>query len=295
MKKIIKWIVLGVVAVVVLAVAIIWININGIVRSTVQSQAAASLDLPTRVGGATISLFGGSFKLSDFQVGSPPDFKAPNMLTLGEAGVQVSLGQLRQNPIHIAAINLDAPHVVIEASGTKLNFQALMDRQSKTPTEPKNDKPTEPVKVIIDELTVNNAQVALRPGLSIAGLKEEYAVNVPSITLKNVGNADGSNNGVAIKEVVVQVLTALASEASKSKDLPGDLQNLLNLNVDAVKQQLQAEIGKKIGDVTKGLQKNLPGDLGKNLDQKAVEKGLGDLLGNKKDKKKKSNGATTNE
>ena len=289
MMKALKWIVLSTVGVVVIALSIVWINLNSIVRSTVEKQSAASLALPTKVGGATVSIFGGSFSLSDFAIGSPPDFKAPNMMTLGKAAVNVSLSQLRQQPIRISAITIDQPRVVIEANGTKFNFQVLMDRPSTTPTEPKNGQPAEPVKVIIDELTVSNAAVALRPGISIPGLKEEYDVTVPSLVLKNVGSGEGSTNGAAIKDVVVQVLTALAGEASKSSNLPGQLQDLLKLNVDNVKQQVGQQIDKQLGD----LKQKLPGDLGKQLDAKSIDQGVQGLLGGGKKEKKKKADATT--
>ncbi len=285
--KMLKVIVLGLLAVILIVFGVVWFNLNGIVRRTVETQASSSLDLKTTLGGANVSLFGGSVSLNDLKIASPPGFKAEQMMTLGEAGVQVALSKLREDPIHISQVNIDKPHIVIEAQGTKLNFQAVMDQKSKTPTEPSDSsKPAEPLKMIIDELNLTGAQVALRPGLSIGGLKEEYTLTIPNVTLRNIGQGEGAQNGAAIKEVVVKVLAAVAEAAAKSDQLPPELKQLLNLNVDAVKARVGEEINKQVDKVTSDLEKKL----GEKIPQGTkddVEKGIGDLLGGK-DKKKKS-------
>ncbi len=288
--RIIKWVVLGIVVVVVIGLAIVWFNLNGIVRRTVETQASSSLDLKTTLGGAAVSIFGGKVSLIDLKVGSPPGYQAPQMLALGEAGVKVNLSELRGEPVHVKTVSIDRPRVVIEASGTKLNFQALMDRPSQPPPPDKSGEAKEPMKLIIDELTVSGAQVALRPGLKgIAGVKDEYTLSLPDVVLKNVGTGEGNQNGVAIKEVVVQLFTALAAKAAESDQLPPELKQLLNLNVEAVAKQMGAEVNKQIGRATKELEKKLPGDVGKKVGEKLegtdvgkeVEKGIGGLLGKK--------------
>jgi hypothetical protein len=291
--RIIKWIVLVVIVLVVGALAIVYFNLNGIVRRTVETQATSSLDLKTTLGSANVNIFGGSVNLGDLSIASPPGYKAPSMLSLNDAGVKVSLGELRGDPVHVKQVTLDSPRIVLEANGTKLNVQAITDRQSKTPPSPTDSsKPSEPLKLIIDDFTVTNAQVALRPGVSIPGVKEEYALSLPPISLKNIGNAEGNQNGVAIKEVVVMLLTTVAAKAAESDQLPPELKNLLSMNVDQLKAQLGAEVNKQIQNVTKDLEKKLPGDLGKQAGDvlqnkdggKSLEKGVQDILGGGKKK-----------
>src|SRR3954454_24371113 len=102
--KIIKWIVLGVVAVVVVALAVVYFNLNGIVRRTVETQASSSLDLTTTLGAAHVSIFGGSLGLDGLKIGSPQGFTSPQMLSFDKAGVSVALSQLRSDPVHIREI-----------------------------------------------------------------------------------------------------------------------------------------------------------------------------------------------
>jgi hypothetical protein len=291
--RIIKWVVLIVIVLVVAAVAIVYFNLNGIVRRTVETQASSSLDLKTTLGSARVNLFGGSLNLGDLSIASPPGYRAPSMLSLNDAGVKVSLGELRGDPVHVRQITLDSPRIVLEANGTKLNVQAITDRQSKTPPSPTDSsKPSEPLKLIIDQLTVTNAQVALRPGVSIPGVKEEYALTLPPMTLEKIGTGEGNQNGVAIKEVVVTVLTAVVAKAAESDQLPPELKQLLSMNVDQLKARVGAEVQKQLQNVTKDLEKKLPGDVGKPVGDvlkdkdggKALEKGVQDILGGGKKK-----------
>jgi uncharacterized protein involved in outer membrane biogenesis len=258
--KIWKWIVLGVIALVVIVVLAIYFSLNGIVRSTVQKQATSSLNLKTTVGSANVSLIGTSLGLSNVQIASPQGFSAPEMFTLDGLQVDVSLGQLRQDPIRIAAINIKQPTLVIEQSGGKFNFQALMSQPSKAP--PDN---SQPMKLIIDDLVVSDAKVVLRPG--IPGVAQEIPVTIPTLEMKGVGTGEGNQNGAAIKDVVMDVITALSSKAADSDQIPPEVRQLLKLNVDQIAAQLKDQVTQQIGKITGDLTKKLPGDVGKSIDQ----------------------------
>lgn len=273
--KIAKWIVLGLVVLIIVALTIAWLSINGIVRRTVETQATNSLNVQTTLGSANVSLLGGSLGLRDLQIASPQGFEAPRMFTLGGLDVGVSLGRLRGDPIGIDRIVIDKPRLVVEQSQGKFNFKVLMDQQSKQPSEGGKEDQGQPMRLIIHDLAVNDAQVVLRPG--IPGLAKEINVPVPSFNLKEIGSGEGNKNGVAIKQVVMLVVTSLAQKASQSDLLPGDVKQLLSLNVDQVKEQVQAEVNKQLGKITQQLGNALPPEAGKDAG-KALEKGLGGLL-----------------
>ena len=288
MKKSIKWIALGVVAVVVIAVVIVYFNLSGIVRRTVETQASASLNVPTKVGGASVSLFGGSLGLNEIQVSSPQGFSAPQMFALNDLDVDVSYGNLRKDPITIDQIVIDKPKLVIEQSGGKFNFKALMDQQPKQP-----DDGAEPMKVIIQDLQVKDAAVTLRPG--IPGLSEEINIPIPSFELKQIGTGEGANNGAAVKEVVMLLVTTMAGKASESDKLPPEVQLLLKGDVESLARDVAAKYGEKaLGELKKNLPPEVGNVVGGVLDAtkqgkdpgKAVEEGLKGLLkpGEKSDK-----------
>jgi uncharacterized protein involved in outer membrane biogenesis len=248
--KWIKRISLAVVGLVVVALIVVFLALNSIIRGVVQEQATASLNVPTTLNSVALSLFGGSLSLSDLEIGSPSSFSAPHTMTLGGCGVTVHFGQLTGTPIHVSHITLDGLVLYVEQSNLKLNLQALMDQMPQTPKS-SNGQPSQPIKLIIDQLDVSNAQVNFLPGLP--GMNTTIQVPIPTLTLTNIGNADGNGNGAAIKDVVMQVLTALAAKAGDTAQLPPELKKFLSDDLGGIAKQLGGEFNKQFQGVAGGL------------------------------------------
>lgn len=275
-----KW--LKRIAIVVFLVLIVgglvtYLYLDRVIRSTVENQTTKQLALKTELGSAGVSLFGGKLNLSDMRIASPEGFAAPHMLALGRADVRVSYGQLNNDPVRVGRIALDQPRLVIERQGGAINFKRAADLMPQTP--PKTADPNaDPMKLIIDELTITNAQVVMRPGFP--GLPQEITIPVPSVTLKHVGTGDGNQNGAAVKDVVMQVIAALAASAGNSGLLPPELrefQALLNGDVSQVVGRLGAEAQKQVLAA-------VPGEAGKLLstlvaDPAALTKDPGKAIG----------------
>jgi len=244
MKKAIKWIVLAFVLLIVGGIVVLFINLNSIIRSTVESQGTQQLQVVTKLGGVNLSIFGGSLALKDFSIGSPKGFSAEKMLELGDMKVGVSLGGIRGEPKHIGEITLNKPKLVIEQSGMNLNFKALMDQLPKSepaPTpEPKTGEPAEPMKLVIDQINITGAEVVFQTSL----LPQSLTIPIPDIALKGVGNENG--NGAALRDVVMQVVTAMASAAANSDKIPPELRALLKGNIADVAGQLGGVAKEKI-------------------------------------------------
>jgi hypothetical protein len=83
---------------------------------------------------------------------------------------------------------------------------------------------------------------------------------VPSLSMKDVGSGRGSKNGAAIKDVTMQVISALAGKAAQSDQLPAELKALLHLNTAEIATALGAEAAKQVGAA-------IPGQLGQKLTQ----------------------------
>ncbi len=210
----------------VLAGVAVYLSLDGIVKHAVESQASASLRLSTTLESAGLSLLGGKVNLKQLRIASPQGFSSPHMLELGETGLAVDYGQLRKDPIHVKSVTLEQPKLVIEQSNGAVNFKKAMDLM------PAHESSSKPVKLIIDELSIQQAQVVIHPGLP--GVREEIVVPVPSISMKNIGNAGGAQNGAAIKDVVMKVMSAMADSAAESGSLPPELKAILHLNARTV-------------------------------------------------------------
>ncbi|MFL5359520.1 MAG: AsmA family protein [Myxococcales bacterium] len=275
--KLIRRTLFGLVGLVVLAVLGVYFSLNRIVKHEVETQGTASLRLATALDAARLSLFGGKVGLHGLGIASPNGFSAPRMLELGAVDVAVEYKQLREQPIHVASLRLDKAKLVVEQSNGTFNFRKAMELQPQKP--PSKD----PMKLVIDEVRVDGAQVILRPGLP--GIPSEITVPIPALTMKGVGQGKGANNGAAIKDVAMQIISAMAAKASESDKVPAQLKALLHLNAGQVAAMLGGEAAKQIAAA-------VPGEIGTQISKvvadpqavakdpaAAVKQGLGGLVG----------------
>ena len=232
-------------------VAAAWLNLDHIVRSEIEKEGTKSLRLSTTLDSARVALFGGKVGLHGLGIAQPRGFSGDKMLEAGDVDVAVSYHELRSHPIHVASLTLDKPKLVIEQSGGAVNFRKAMELL------PASDPKKPPMKLVIDQLVVRDAQVVIHPGLP--GVQREVVVRVPELTMKDVGRGAGAKNGAAIKEVTMRVITALAEKAAQSGEVPAQLKALLHLNAAEVAGKLGAEAAKRIGGA-------LPGEAGKALE-----------------------------
>jgi hypothetical protein len=303
-RGIFKWVLLVLLLIVLGGGAFLYINLNRIVRATVEKQSAASLNVPTKLGGANVSLFGGDVSLSDFTVGSPAGFNADRMLSLGEVNVTSSISDLRSDPVRVETIDIVRPRMVIEMKGKEFNVKKFIDSLPQDdPTPPEEEKP---MKLIINKLKVTGAEVVFRPdpsvlsaipGLDVSKLdiKSEYNLQIPPLELNNIGTADGAQNGAAIKDVATLLVTQLAAKAAESDQIPPELRGLLSGNVsdmiNVAKAKIGEEVNKQVGKITADLKEKIGGELGGQVGEilndpnklkqdpgKAIQEGLGGLI-----------------
>ena len=287
MKKVLKWGALAAVLLVVIGVAVVYFRLSSIVEYAVESQGSKQMNLKTELDGASVGLLGGEVGLDELKIANPPGFTAPHLFTLGGVDVKVPWRELRGNPKRVSSLTLDKPRLVVERGADgRFNFKAAIDQMPKPPGPPPTEPgpaepaPTEPgpapsepapappaadeMKLIIDELTIKEATVVVRPGINLPGIAQEITVPIPTFVMKNIGTADGTQNGAAVRDVVQQVITVLAANASNSSALPEELRGLLNLDVNAV----MAELGTRLGaEAQKRIVAALPGELGARLSQ----------------------------
>mgnify|MGYP005843774761 CR=1 FL=1 len=219
------------------AAAIFW-RLDAIVRSTVEAQASTQLNVPARLGSADVGVLGGTVGLGKFSLGSPKGFEAPSMLTVDAVDVGVAYRELARSPIRVQSIRIDRPTLVVERGPGGLNVKALIDGL------PPTDPDAEVVRLIIGRLTVESATVRIRPGLP--GLPEAIELPIPSLEVSNIGTADDAQNGAAVRDVVLTVISALTDAAAKSDRLPKELKDIFALDVQQLAREKIRGVGKEI-------------------------------------------------
>lgn len=298
MKKVL--IIVGVLVVLLLVGGFIFVNsLDGIVRSQVETNTTQSLDLRTTLAGADVGLFSGDVALNELAVDSPEGFNAPSMFSVGGLDVETSYGKLFGDPVRVDAITIQQPKIVLEQKGTNFNFKVLAEKfkDSGGDTSEPSEEDGDPVKVIIDRLTVTDAQVELRSDF----LSEPKSFSIKTFTLNNIGNADEAQTGAELGRVVMEVVGETAKQVAANEDLgiPPEVRALLAGDLAAIRDQLETVAVEQLNDVLpqevkdllgeggvdRLLEGKLPEDLGEDLRGRAedeVKNRLGDLLGGNK-------------
>jgi uncharacterized protein involved in outer membrane biogenesis len=263
--KWIKRIILAGLLLIVAVVVIAYFALNSILCSVIQKEATASLGVQTTLGSAHLSILGGKVDLEDLKVSSPPKFTAPDMFALGGVSVSVKYGQLTGSPIHIQQIVIDHPVLVVEQANVELNLQALMQQSSQAAAPASGGAPSQPMKLVIDDLELNDAQVTFMPG--IPGLTDSIQVPVQSLSLKDIGNGDGNQTGAQVSQVVLQASTALAGKAVADSKMSPPVKAVLAQELAAVSGQLGSNFNEQFKNFAGTLTNTLAPKLGSELDQ----------------------------
>jgi uncharacterized protein involved in outer membrane biogenesis len=292
--KMIKRILLVVVLLIVVGLVVLYFSLNGIVKRTIETQATSSLNVGTTLGAANLNLLGGDVSLKNLEISSPEGFSSPKIFTLGGVDVNTSISELRQTPLRVAEILIDQPKLVIEQKGMKTNVQALLDKMPKGDPAPTDTsgKQSEPLKLIIGTLQLKDTQLVIKSD----ALDKEYSLNIPTVTVKDIGTAEGNKNGVAVKEVVTLAMQGIMKEAANSDKLPEPVKVILSGNLNDLAARAGDELKKRGEALKTDLTNKATGELNKVLGKndgktpttqdvkdKAAE-GLKDLLGGSKKK-----------
>ena len=237
--KLIKWFLIVCVLLVIGVVVLIYASLDHLVKSVVETQGTKQLTVPLTLDGVSLGLIHGSISLSNLAMGSPQGFTSPKMLSVGGLSVDTGgISNLRNKPIRLSQIRIDSPTLVIEQSGGKLNFKQLMDNLPQTPSDktPASQSPSDETKLIIDDMAVNNSHVIIRAG--IPGMSKDIDIPLLAVDVKNVGNADGAANGVAVRDVVTTLINEMTKGALNSEKLPPEVKILLTGNLADIQGKL---------------------------------------------------------
>src|SRR5262245_24327246 len=120
MKKLIKLVVALLVLIIGVAIVAFFL-LDSLVKTAVEKGATYALGVQTTLGGAHVSIIGGSLSLSDLNVANPEGFKTNHFLDLGKGAVEVSVPSLRQDMIEIPLVELSAIDINLEKKDGKSN------------------------------------------------------------------------------------------------------------------------------------------------------------------------------
>lgn len=293
MKKILR-LVLVLVILLIAAVGVGFLYIDSIAKHGIEKGGTYALGVQTTLDSADVGIFDGTFAMSGLKVANPTGFKSDAFMSLGEGGVSVSFGSLRQEVVELPTLTLSTLTVNLENKDGKANYQTIMDNLKRfESTEPAEEGKRFVIReVLIRDVTIN---VEVLP---LGGALSTVTVPIKEISMKNVGERGVGKSGLTLGELAgLIVKTVFAAAIQNGKNLiPGDVLNGLGQGLKGleglgnVAVSVGGEAMKQVDSLFKGAAgelnkvgeglKGVGEGLGEGL--KGVGDGLGGLLGGDK-------------
>jgi len=262
MKKILLAVLVLIVVLPILLVLSVVIFVDPLVRVAVEKGGSAALKVPVHLKSASIH-FSGNASLTGFDVANPPGYAEPQSVRFDRVDASVLPSTLFRQVIEVDELRVVKPDLTLEFAGTKNNLSALMDNAGRSTPPAGEEKQAPGRKFIIHRVTIEEATARFRSDLIPGGAK---SVMLPTLTVENVGTAEG---GATLGQVLSAILQQLGAGALKAGQ-------------GVVPTQLLNDLGSKLGEGVKTIEQ-LPSksieELKKQVpDKNKVEKGVKDFL-----------------
>ncbi len=202
----------GIVAVLlVVAVALLWSNINTIIERGIETIGPKILQAEVTVNKVNIEVTEGSGTINGLTIGNPKGFKTDYAFKLGSIAVALDPASLTTDTVRIKSVVIQAPDIIYEGLTGKSNLEQLQANAlafvgggaQKTGA---TDSAGSGKKVRIDYLKIENGNI----GVSAALLQgKKLTVPLPTIELRDIGK----NKDTTMADALGQVLGAINKAA----------------------------------------------------------------------------------
>ncbi len=287
------FVVVGLVVLLVAAVALAIVFANSIARKGIETGATLALGVKTTLREADVGLLSGRFGLSGLDVANPQGFKSPHFLALGRGEVSVSLASLNSPTVDIPSFALSDLDVSLERKGDGANYTAILDNLKRAQdaaggsADPKAPKPApsgEGKKFVIQNLVLRNIKIHADLVGGPIGDAAKVTVPIDEIRLENVGKTGTGVGGTGVTmgqltSIIVQAVLAAATEKGAGiipgailGELQGGLAGLDGLKnipmkalgdvkgaVEKAGQDAEKAVKQGLDDVKKGIENIIPG------------------------------------
>ncbi|MDD4857749.1 MAG: hypothetical protein PHD74_06545 [Candidatus Krumholzibacteria bacterium] len=208
-----KPLIVALIAIIVIAIVVFSVlsNLDSLVAKAIEKHGSEATQTSVRVSGVDISLREGRGSIKGLQVASPDGFRARTAFSLSDITVTIDIRNVRQDPIVIDAIRVQAPVVNAEITKTGAsNIDELRKRvQAQAAGTAKESGKSEGriTRIRIEQFVIEKGRIEV--DASALGL-EKRTIELPDIRLDNVGGT----NGVPPDEIARIILTAVAGKAT---------------------------------------------------------------------------------
>lgn len=232
------------IALIVIALVVVAINLNGIVRSSVESVGPTYTGTTVTLEEVDLSLFSGEGELRGLVVGQPEGYEGEPAFRLASIRIALEPSSLLEDTILIRELVIDGAEINALVRGAReSNLQAILDHvEAATGPSAPEAEPTAGKQVIIDHLALVGTSATAR-----VGSLQPVRVQVPDLVLENVGR---ESNGAQVGAVLQQVLEPVVGAIIRSA-VEGELRDRLD--------DVRGDLGDRIREGAGGLMDRLKG------------------------------------
>jgi hypothetical protein len=255
MKKILLGIVILVLVLAVVAVIVVGLSIDKIVKVGVETIGPKIVLVPIKLDEVKLALLTGSAKANGLVVGNPEGYKTPFAISVGTASVNVDPFSILKDKIVVRSIVVQSPEITFEGGligdnnlGKIMNnIDAVIKSGGSASTNKTaaaaNGKPAK--KIEVDDFLITGAKVH---GTLILFGKE---ITLPSLPLPDIHltNLGTDPDGITATDLTRHVFEAITSATIKAvakfgENIGGGAENLGGAGVDKLKNGLGGLLGK---------------------------------------------------
>lgn len=244
-----KKIIIGGIAIVVIAIVAgalyLLSNLNSFVAGAIEKYGSEVTDTRVGVSGVDISLREGRGSVKGLTVANPRGFKADNAFSLGDITIDIDLASVREDPIVIEVISIQAPVINVEFTEAGTSNIDELRKQVQSHTTGASGGSGAHTDEEIDNLRIKLfvfEQGSVEVDASALGV-EKQTIALPEIRLNDVGGASGAAPDEIAKVILTTVTNKVLSEIANSEASRRIKEQLGDSATDGAKKLL-----KKIGN-----------------------------------------------
>jgi len=233
---------LGIVVLVGIVVAVLFSQLDSVIKTGVETAGPDVLAVDVTVGDVSISPFSGKVSVTDFAIGQPDGFGDGPMVQLGEFKMKVETGTLMDDHIIVDEIIIDQPMFDARMIGNQSNFQALQEKLAAGAGD--DTVAGEELTLTIRRLVVTSPQISVQKD---GFLSVDKDIALADFTLTDLGTDE---KGLAPKEIARHLMDTLQPQITKALITAGASDKIKGLAKDA-----RSELEEKAGSLLKKLRK----------------------------------------
>ena len=254
--KALKYSLLGLLLVIVVAVVGVFLYLEPLVKTTVNTVGTKVVGTKVNLEGFRFSPFAGEAEIKGLSVANPEGYKTPDLINLGRIFVKVDVKSLLTDTIVVDEVSINGIGLTYEmpdlSTSNVMQIQQNIAKNTASTEAPaevkeevveeKTSAQTKPAKnVIIKKVVVDGgsltAMIPLQP--------QSLTLNMPAIEIEGIGEQGKKMN---IQESVVEVFNKILFNATSvvTKSLT-DAKNIVKDVADKAVEDAKNEAGEQLG------------------------------------------------